>query len=514
MNKRLNAIIASGAGLLAIPGAAFAQLPKPTYGWNLGNSMEPPSGIGSWGGPPTRALIDSVAKAGFNTVRIPCAWDCHADQTTHKIDPVYMARVKEAVDWCYANRLYVVVNDHWDSGWLENHLTGTVNPALDAKMKSYWSQIATTFAGYDNHLLFAAANEPNVKTAEQMAELTSYYQTFVDAVRATGGNNTSRWLVLQGASADIDATDKLMNTFPKDPTPGRLMAEIHFYSPYQFCLMDKDQSWGKMFYYWGQGYHSSSDPTRNPTWGEESSVDTEFDKMRAKFVSKGIPVIVGEFRAERRGGLPAADAALNYASCTYWNKYVVDSANSHGLSPICWDTPGSMFDFKTGALQEPEAVRSLTGGPALPPPGGDGAQQCFELSSQGWTSGGAPITEIAMSSDQKFAGAHSLSVNFSGAAGTATAAVSAPPVPAGRPVTFHVWIPGGSKITAIQPFVQDSKGVRTGKRQPVGNLKTNAWNTITMTVPPKAVTPLQQLGVEFTTGAAWTGSCYIDSVSW
>jgi len=79
-----------------------------------------------------------------------------------------MAEVKQVVDWCFARHLYIVINDHWDGGWLENKLTGTLNPKIDAKTMSYWSQIASTFAGYDSHFLFAAANEPNVSNAAQM----------------------------------------------------------------------------------------------------------------------------------------------------------------------------------------------------------------------------------------------------------------------------------------------------------------------------------------------------------
>ncbi|HEY3333252.1 MAG TPA: glycoside hydrolase family 5 protein [Capsulimonadaceae bacterium] len=371
MKKNLLPSIIGLACALLIPAAASAQFPKPTYGWNMGNTMEPPSGIGAWGGSPSEPLIAGVAKAGFNLVRIPCAWDCHANKTTYQIDPEYMARVKQVVDWCYAKKLTVVINDHWDGGWLERSLTGTVNPVTDAKMKSYWSQIATTFAQYDDHLLFAAANEPSVHDAAAMNELMTYYQTFINVVRSSGGHNGTRWLVVQGPNTDIDTTDKLMNALPTDPTPHRLIVEVHFYSPYQFALMESDASWGKMFYFWGKPYHSATLPERNATWGEEDDMNKEFQKMETKFTSKGIPVILGEFRAERRGEGPelkGANLKLHVASTTYWNKCVVDYANAHGMSPICWDTPNSLFDFKTGAVLEPETARALTGGRAMPPP--------------------------------------------------------------------------------------------------------------------------------------------------
>jgi aryl-phospho-beta-D-glucosidase BglC (GH1 family) len=339
--------------------------------------MEAPCGVGCWSPLPTQALINGVANAGFNTIRIPCAWDSHANQSSpYTIDTNYMAQVKQVVDWCIADNLYVIVNDHWDDGWLENNITGKVNSTINAKMNSYWAQIATAFAGYGNHLLFAGANEPNATNSAQMSTLTTYYNTFINAVRSTGGSNSSRWLVVQGPDTDIDTTSSLMNTLPTDPTPGRLMVEIHYYSPYNFCMMTSDADWGNMFYFWGQSYHSATLPSRNPTWGEETYVDAEFQKMTDKFVSQGIPVMLGEFGSIKRTtaaypDLTSAYLYLHLASRTFFDKYIVDSANSHGLHPFYWDTPGDaeLFDWTTGAVSDPDGVRALTGGAALPPPG-------------------------------------------------------------------------------------------------------------------------------------------------
>jgi aryl-phospho-beta-D-glucosidase BglC (GH1 family) len=399
-----------------MPIAASAQLPKPTYGWNLGNTMEATCGVGCWSPQPTQALINAVGNAGFNTVRIPCAWDTHANQTTYQIDPAYMAQVQQVVNWCYARGLYVVVNDHWDGGWLDSNITGTLNPTVNAKMKAYWTQIATAFAGYDNHLLFAAANEPPVSTSAQMSSLLTYYQTFVNAVRGTGGSNTSRWLIVQGPSADIDTTNSLMTSLPTDPTTGRLIVEIHYYTPYQFCLMGSDQSWGNMFYFWGQGYHSTTNTARNATWGEESYLDGEFQKMQTQFTSKGIPVLLGEFRAEPKGGLTDPDKSLNFASTTYWDKYVVNSANNHGMSPICWDTSGQLFDWTTGAIQDQSTLSALTGGTTTPPPSNTlipngtytvvGIQSGKALDDPGWSSSNGTqldLWDINGGSNQKWA---------------------------------------------------------------------------------------------------------------
>ena len=132
--------------------------PIPTYGWNLGNTLEATWGVPSF----TAAPFYTAANAGFNAVRIPCAWDFNATTnisggvTNYPINPAFMAKVKQAVDWAIAAGMYVVINDHWDDGWLENNIGTNVDPTINAKMNSYWTQIATTFAGYDNHLLFAA----------------------------------------------------------------------------------------------------------------------------------------------------------------------------------------------------------------------------------------------------------------------------------------------------------------------------------------------------------------------
>ena len=238
----------------------FSQLPKAQeiaakmkVGWNLGNTLEAICGENAWGNPnTTQALIDSVKAGGFNTLRLPVAWFCHSDTNSSVIDEEWLARVKEVVDYCINANLYVIVNIHWDKGWLENRVNVANQSQVNERQYAYWSQIAEYFKDYDEHLLFASANEPNVENATGMEVLLSYHQTFIDAVRETGGNNSSRTLVIQGPSTDIDKTNKLMKTLPTDQIADRLMVEVHYYTPYQFCLMSADANWGKMAYYWGQ----------------------------------------------------------------------------------------------------------------------------------------------------------------------------------------------------------------------------------------------------------------------
>ena len=353
--------------------------------WNIGNSMEVPGNPTDWGNPlPTQQLIDSAKAAGFKTIRIPCAWDSHANATTNIINTSWMDSVKAVVDYCIKDSLFTILNIHWDGGWLENKIDSSVtNTAMrqkiQAKQGAYWRQIATAFRNYDRHLLFAGTNEPNVKDAASMEVLKSFLQTFIDTVRATGGNNASRTLIYQGPSTDIEKTNNLMTTFPIDKIADRLMAEVHFY-PYQFCLMEADDTspeWGgKMFYYWGKNNHSTTDTERNPTWGEESFVDSVFDLMKTKFVDQNVPVVLGEFGAIKRTTLTGESLERHILSRPRFYNYVVSSSKTHGIIPVAWDAGGkgdktmSIFDRKAGGaiydLGLLNAIRSGWGMSKLP----------------------------------------------------------------------------------------------------------------------------------------------------
>ncbi|PVX45623.1 aryl-phospho-beta-D-glucosidase BglC (GH1 family) [Flavobacterium sp. 103] len=341
---------------------------KITLGWNIGNTLEATGGETAWGNPKvTKALIDLVKANGFNAIRIPCSWNQNANATTAQINATWLARVKEVVQYCIDNDMYVIVNIHWDGGWLENNCTDAKKIENNAKQKAFWEQIATQLRGFDEHLLFASANEPNVDNATQMAVLTSYHQTFIDAVRSTGGKNANRTLIVQGPSTDIEKTNKLMLTLPTDNVANRMMVEVHYYTPYQFCLMDKDADWGKMFYYWGANYHSTTDTARNATWGEEADLDKFFVSMKTQFVSKGVPVILGEFGAIRRD-LTGDDLTLHLNSRAYYLKYVVKQAKANGLIPFYWDAGNmgvntmSLFNRTNNTVYDQQALTALQDG--------------------------------------------------------------------------------------------------------------------------------------------------------
>lgn len=331
-----NPIAADATGMSS---SAVQLAAKIKLGWNMGNSLEAIGGETAWGNPKaTKALIDLVKANGFNAIRIPCSFDQYlANSTTAKIKEEWLARVKEVVHYAIDNDMYVIVNIHWDGGWLENNCTEAAKSATNAKQKAYWEQIATYLRGFDEHLIFASANEPKVANATEMAVLTTYHQTFIDAVRSTGGKNAYRTLVVQGPDTDIEKTNKLMLTLPTDKVASRMMMEVHYYTPYQFTLMDKDADWGKMFYYWGANNRSTTDTERNPTWGEEADLTKLFKSMKTQFVDKGIPVILGEFGAIRRTNLTGTNLSLHLASRAYYLKVVVQQAKANGMVPFYWD---------------------------------------------------------------------------------------------------------------------------------------------------------------------------------
>jgi len=312
---------------------------KIRIGWNIGNTLEATGSETAWGNPKvTKALIDLVKAKGFNAVRIPCSWNQYlANSTTAQIKADWLSRVKEVVKYCNDNGMYCIVNVHWDGGWLENNVTVAKQVENNEKQKAFWEQIATSLRDFNGLLLFASANEPNVDTAEQMAVLKSYHQTFIDAVRSTGGRNAYRTLIIQGPRTDIAKTNQLMTSLPTDKLSGRMMVEVHYYSPWQFAGMTQDESWGKMFYYWGNGFKSTTDTGRNATWGEEAGVTADFKLMKTQFVDKGIPVILGEFGAIRRTTLTGDNLTKHLASRAYYLKYVVQQAKANGLVPFYWD---------------------------------------------------------------------------------------------------------------------------------------------------------------------------------
>lgn len=318
------------------------ELAKAMYpGWNLGNTMEAgdmannftnAGGLGAetaWQSTQTtKALIDFVKAQGFKSVRIPTSWVMGhiTDAENMTIDPAWLARVKEIVDYCISDGLYVFINDHWDGGWIEVEGFSKTSSSYEAvdetiiadkvnKLKKLWTNIATYFKDYNEYLMFAGLNEPfqeyslfGTRHSELTPILERYNQAFVDAVRATGGNNAKRVLIVQGPSTNISSTVNYFN-MPTDTENGKLMVEVHYYEPWDFC-----------------GSNATKD------WNADASVKTSFESLKTKFVNHDIPVVIGEYGANWQENTESHNDAIRR-----YFKSVVENAGNCGIVPFAWD---------------------------------------------------------------------------------------------------------------------------------------------------------------------------------
>jgi aryl-phospho-beta-D-glucosidase BglC (GH1 family) len=335
-------------------------------GWNLGNTLEayisgsPYKWDGnfydnSWGNPAvTQQFMNGLKTAGFKFVRMPVSWTQYADANDN-IDPRWLAHVAQAVDKARAAGLYVMINMHDYAPWL-SELTYAKQASNNARLTKIWTQIANYFKDYDDYLLFAGQNEtawPNYwgePQAEWLAVHNSYNQTFVNAVRATGGNNSKRHLIVQGYATNIDTT---VNSFvvPTDSIANRLFVEVHFYDdPYKFTLDGSSPT-----YTWGS---TSSDPDGN--WATEAWMDGQFQKLKTKFIDNGMPVLMGEY-----GAVSKTEYDPGQVWRKYWTQHVTRAAFSRGVVPMWWDTgPAgnhtmSLMNRYTGGQDQPEMVTTI-----------------------------------------------------------------------------------------------------------------------------------------------------------
>ena len=302
-------------------------------GWNLGNSLEAEGTETSWGNPATTAdMIKAIKAEGFNAIRIPVRWGQHCDMPTMTIDEKWLSRVKEIVDWCLAEDMYVIINTHHDL-WLEHYPTNAKKAELNEKLGKLWTNIATAFADYDGRLAFAGLNEVNAEgnwgltpTQENYDVTNSFNQTFVDAVRATGGNNAQRNLIVQ--SYRCNPTMGLTNlVVPTDPTPNRLSVEFHYYDPYSYC-----SGAAGSYNYWGIAFSDKGTVTPD---GNEKSLANFFLTIREKWWEQGLGVVIGEYGCSCH--YTTADKATQEANMQYYMKCLVSEARKNGFAAFVWD---------------------------------------------------------------------------------------------------------------------------------------------------------------------------------
>ena len=321
-------------------------------GINLGNTLEacdnnvgiktntPLSYETHWGQPKTtQAMIDGMKAAGFDTIRIPVAWmtnATHLYEGDYTIDADYMDRVEEVVRYARKAGMYVIINDHWDGGWygmFGSESAETRALAMEA-YKGMWQQIAERFRDYSDYLIFESANEElggrfdensplycsdsvvtYLNDDERYALTNEINQTFVDVVRATGGNNATRFLLIAGYSTDINQTCDDRFQMPKDTADSKLMVSVHYYDPWSYC-----------------GASSAASATK---WGKVSDyeyMDQQLAKM-TKFTEAGYGVVIGEY-----GALPCSDG-LKDNTLAYHTAFL-DACTKYNLTNCLWDCSG------------------------------------------------------------------------------------------------------------------------------------------------------------------------------
>lgn len=321
-------------------------------GINLGNTLEacdnnvgiktntPLSYETHWGQPKTtQAMIDGMKAAGFDTIRIPVAWmtnATHLYEGDYTIDADYMDRVEEVVRYARKAGMYVIINDHWDGGWygmFGSESAETRALAMEA-YKGMWQQIAERFRDYSDYLIFESANEElggrfdensplycsdsvvtYLNDDERYALTNEINQTFVDVVRATGGNNATRFLLIAGYGTNIDQTCDDRFQMPKDTAVSKLMVSVHYYDPWSYC-----------------GASSAASATK---WGKVSDyeyMDQQLAKM-TKFTEAGYGVVIGEY-----GALPCSDG-LKDNTLAYHTAFL-DTCTKYNLTNCLWDCSG------------------------------------------------------------------------------------------------------------------------------------------------------------------------------
>ncbi len=245
----------------------------------------------AWGQPlTTPEIADYIIGLGFNTVRIPVTWAEHIDDKGN-IDPVWMARVHEIVDYFYDRGVYVIINLHHDGGadgWIE--ATEASYDAYSARFSRVWTQIAESFEGYDERLIFESMNEVldgnnswSEPTADASRWINAWNQLFVDSVRATGGNNATRNLIVMtygGGGAEGNFTRFVL---PTDTCEGHLMITVHNYDPTAFTWTTA--TWTRMTARWSDAAHGSV-------------LRREFALYKRWSDRFGVPIVVGEYNAD------------------------------------------------------------------------------------------------------------------------------------------------------------------------------------------------------------------------
>ena len=288
-------------------------------GWNLGNTLDATGGSGlgsetSWGNPKTtKEMIDAIVDEGFNVIRIPITWERHFGKAPeYKIDEAWLNRVQEVVDYAFERDVYVIINCHHED-W---HFPSDKNKEQASEiLRALWTQIAERFRDYGEKLIFEGLNEPRKKGTpmewnggdyEGKQVVNHFAKVFVETVRATGGNNTIRNLMVTGYAASSNKETLRSIRLPED---AHLIVSVHAYTPYEFSLnISGTADWDAK--------------------KDTADIDYLMKTIEELFLEKGIPVIIGEFGALNKE---------NEAERVEWVTYYLNKAEEIGVPCVWWD---------------------------------------------------------------------------------------------------------------------------------------------------------------------------------
>ena len=318
-------------------------------GINIGNSLDvknvlahkPNASVQDfetfWHNPPiTQELFEAVREKGFRTVRIPVSWGEHL-QENGTVDPLWMQRVEQVVDWALDSGLYVILDTHHEA-WLVP--TQEKEAEVTAQLCRLWEQIAQTFADRDRRLVFESMNEPRLVgteaewtsgTEEARSVVNRMNAAFVSTVRASGGNNETRWLMLPAYATQSRETALRELELPDDP---KLIVSVHAYLPYEFT----------------QGGQSAE-------WDAGDSEDTEkidelMERIDRLFLRRRVPVMITEFGCIDQGN---ADERME------WAQYYTGLAAEKGVGYVWWDNGAAfrLIDRETNEWAQPQLADLL-----------------------------------------------------------------------------------------------------------------------------------------------------------
>nr|AGS51528.1 cellulase [uncultured bacterium contig00004] len=314
---------------------ALLDLPGFGVGVNIGNTLDSIgtnswlAGETGWGNPRiTKNLVVALKGHGYKTIRLPVTWaENIGPAPNYAIAQSWMDRVEEVVNWILEEDLYCILNLHHDGGtsdksWILDMATKE-NETLD-KYTKVWNQIALRFKNAPVNLILESMNEVGFdrqSSTEAYRKLNLLNQTFVDVVRASGGNNATRQLLIAGYWTDIEKTCNPLFKMPKDTVDDRLIVSVHYYTPSTFCIADNpDNSWGFRAD-WGTDF-------------DRLQLTSLFNKLKTNFLDKGVPVVLGEYGVTKRN--------KDEESRVKWMAAVTQISITNGICPVLWDTGGEI----------------------------------------------------------------------------------------------------------------------------------------------------------------------------